>query len=408
MADKRGQLGIIFLTILIDMIGFGIVIPVLPIYAESFGATAWQNGLLVASFSFAQFLAAPLWGRLSDRIGRRPVLLVSVLATAVGFLLMGLADSLVLLFVARILAGVAGGNIGTAQAYVADISTREERAKAMGLLGAAFGLGFVFGPAIGGVVSAFFGLHAPFLLAAVMALGNAGLIALLLPESLPVERRGGGERESVFEVFRHADGRVYALATATYFCLIAGFSMMTTIYALFLLHRFGLDALHTGGMLAMVGLIGAFIQGGLIGRLVRRFGEARLATAGALVLTAGLFALPLVVGLGTLVLASAVVAIGNSLLMPTLSGIASRSVSEDWQGRALGLLQSAGSLARWIGPALAGWLLTFDLGRPIEDYARSPLWAGAALVGVSVLFTLALPRRMGGDAAVSAPANDAV
>jgi multidrug resistance protein len=394
MSGKRAQLGIIFLTILIDMIGFGIVIPVLPIYGETFHATAIQNGLLVAAFSFAQFFAAPFWGKLSDRVGRKPVLFISILGTAAGFLLMGFAGSLAMLFVARIIDGAAGGNIGTAQAYVADISTKEERAKAMGLIGAAFGLGFVFGPVIGGVMSKFYGIHSPFLLAAAMALANAILILAILPESLPKERRGRQPRASIFEVFRHSNGRVYATVTATYFCLIAGFSMMTTIYALFLYHRFALDELHTGALLAMVGLIGAFIQGGLIGRLVKRFGEARLATAGTVILSLSLFALPLASGLATLIVYSAGVAVGNSLLMPTLMGIASQCVDQDWQGRALGLLQSAGALARWIGPAIAGLLLSLDVGRARDVYARTPLWAGAGLVAVSILFTLLLPRRM--------------
>ncbi len=405
MSSKRAQLGIIFLTILIDMIGFGIVIPVLPIYAETFHASAVQNGLLVAAFSFAQFFAAPFWGKLSDRVGRKPVLFISILGTAVGFLLMGFAGSLLMLFVARIIDGVAGGNIGTAQAYVADISTKEERAKAMGLIGAAFGLGFVFGPAIGGVMSKLFGIHSPFLLAAAMALVNAVLILTILPESLPKERRGRQKQASIFEVFRHSNGRVYAMVTATYFCLITGFSMMTTIYALFLFHRFDLDVLHTGALLAMVGLIGAVIQGGLIGRLVKRFGEARLATAGAVILSLSLFALPLASGLGTLILYSAGIAVGNSLLMPTLMGVASRSVDQNWQGRALGLLQSAGSLARWIGPALAGLLLSMDVGRARELYARSPLWAGAALVGFSILLTLFLPREMRDSVAATEPST---
>ncbi len=392
MATKRAQIGIIFLTILIDMIGFGIVIPVLPRYAETFNATAMQNGLLVAVFSFAQFLASPLWGKISDRVGRKPVLFVSIVGTAAGFLIMGFAGSLAMLFVARIVDGAAGGNIGTAQAYIADISTKEERSKAMGIIGAAFGLGFVFGPAIGGVMSKFYGLHAPFLLAAGLAGVNAILVLVILPESLPAERRGRRSKASIFEVFRHSNGRVYATVTATYFCLIAGFSMMTTVYALFLFHRFAFDELHTGAMLAMVGVIGATIQGGLIGGLVKRFGEARLATTGTIVLALSLFAMPLATGLATLILYAAGVAIGNSLLMPTLTGIASRSVDQDWQGRALGLLQSAGSAARWIGPALAGWLLAFDVPRAKEFYARSPLWAGAFLVGVSILLTLLLPR----------------
>jgi multidrug resistance protein len=374
------------------MIGFGIVIPVLPIYAETFHATAIENGLLVAVFSFAQFFAAPFWGRLSDRVGRKPVLFISIVGTAVGFVMMGLAGSLFMLFLARIIDGIAGGNIGTAQAYVADISTKEERSKAMGVIGAAFGLGFVFGPAIGGLMTHFFGMHSPFLLAAAMAVVNAGLILAFLPESLPPERRGRQAKASIFDVVRHSDSHVYRNVTITYFCLIAGFSMMTTVYALFLFHRFGMNPLHTGGMLAMVGFIGALIQGGLIGRLSKRFGDARLATAGAVILAASLFALPLAAGLGTLIACSAGIALGNSLLMPTLTGIASRSVDQHWQGRALGLLQSAGALARWVGPAVAGLLLSLDVGRAQDVYARTPLWAGAALVALSVVFTLTLPR----------------
>jgi multidrug resistance protein len=394
MPGRKAQLGIIFLTILIDMIGFGIVIPVLPIYAETFHATALENGLLVAIFSFAQFLASPFWGKVSDRVGRKPVLFVSILGTAVGFVMMGLAGSLMMLFIARLIDGAAGGNIGTAQAYVADISTKEERSKAMGIIGAAFGIGFMFGPAIGGLMSHYFGVRSPFLLAAAMAVVNAILILVVLPESLPRERRGKQTGGSIFDVIRHSDSRVYRNVTITYFCLITGFSMMTTIYALFLFHRFDLDPLHTGGMLAMVGFIGALIQGGLIGRLVKRYGEARLTTAGAVILALSLFALPLASGLATLIVFSAGIAVGNSLLMPTLSGIASRSVDENWQGRALGLMQSAGALARWVGPALAGLLLSLDVGKAKDVYARTPLWAGAVLVAISIIFTLLLPREM--------------
>ncbi len=392
MANKRAQLGIIFLTILIDMVGFGIVIPVLPRYAEHFNATPVQNGLLVAAYSFAQFLFAPIWGKISDRIGRKPVLFVSILGTSLGFLMMGMATTLWVLFAARLIDGIAGGNIGTAQAYVADISTREERSKAMGLIGAAFGLGFVIGPAVGGWMSSQFGYQSPMILAAAMALVNAFLVLAILPESLPKERRGQQARASIFEVFEHCNSRIYATVTATYFCLIAGFSMMTFVFALFLWHRFEMDELHTGNILGMVGLIGVLIQGGLIGRLVKRFGEARLATAGTTILCASLFLLPLATGLSTLLIFSAGVAIGNSLLMPTLTGMASRCVDEDWQGRALGLFQSAGSLARWVGPAIAGVLLSLDVHKAQDLYARTPLWTGAALVGISILLTLMLPR----------------
>lgn len=393
MKNKRAQLGIIFLTIFIDMVGFGIVIPVLPRYAEHFGATAIQNGLLVAAFSFAQFFAAPVWGSLSDRVGRKPVLFISILGTAFGFLLMGLAGSLMMLFVARFIDGIAGGNIGTAQAYIADITSKEERSKAMGLIGAAFGLGFVFGPAIGGLMSAHFGYQSPMFLAAGMALVNAVLVLVILPESLPPEKRGVGKRESILLVFRHSDARVYGITTAVYFFVVAGFSMMTFVFALFAWHRFGFDEATTGKILAMVGLIGVVIQGGLIGRLVKSFGEVRLAVTGGFILAGSLAALPLADSLSGVLLASAGIAVGNSLLTPTLTGLASRSVDPNWQGRALGLFQSAGSLARWVSPAIAGLLLSFDVTKPIDFYARTPLWTGAVLVLFAAALTFAIPFR---------------
>jgi len=393
MNTKRAQMGIIFLTIFIDMVGFGIVIPVLPLYAEHFGASAVQNGLLVAAFSFAQFFASPVWGKISDRVGRKPVLFVSLLGTAIGFVFMGLAGALWVLFAARLLAGFCGGNIVTAQAYIADITTREERAKAMGLIGAAFGLGFVFGPAIGGIVGARYGFAAPMYVAAALSLISAILVWRVLPESLPPERRGVGAKESIFAVFDHADARIYKVVTSVYFFIIAGFSMMTFVFALFIYHRFDMDAAATGKILAMVGLIGVVIQGGLIGRLVKAFGEIRLAITGGIILAGSLCLLPLTSTLAGLLWASAGVAIGNSLLTPTLTGLASRSVDQDWQGRALGLFQSAGSLARWVGPAAAGLLLALDVGKPIELYARTPLWTGAVLVTIATALMLLIPAR---------------
>lgn len=394
MSNRRAQLGIIFLTILIDMIGFGIVIPVLPLYAEEYGATAVQNGFLIAIFSLAQFLAAPIWGKLSDRVGRKPVLFVSILGTAVGFFLMGAAGALWMLFLARLIDGIAGGNIGTAQAYVADISTPQERARAMGLIGAAFGIGFMIGPAIGGILAAKIGYHSPMYFAGGLAVVNALLVLAILPESLPPERRGIKPRASVFAVLEHSDRRLYLTVTASYFLMTTGFSMMTFVFALFLLHRFQIDAFGTGVLFALVGFIGVLIQGGLIGRLVKRFGEARLATTGGIVLAGSLFALPFAVGWATLLICSAGVAIGNSLLMPTLSSLASRSVNADWQGRGLGLFQSSAALARWVGPAVGGFLLAMDLSHTKEFYARTPLWGGAALVAASVILTLRLPRSM--------------
>jgi MFS family permease len=399
MSTRRSSIGIIFLTVLIDLIGFGIVIPVLPLYADRFGATSLQIGLLVGVYSFCSFLFAPLLGRLSDRFGRRPVLIGSVIGTAFGFYLMGAAPTLgakfgiaalTLLFAARIIDGISGGNISTAQAYLADITAPEDRARAMGIIGAAFGLGFMIGPAIGGIMSGI-SLGAPFYFAGVLATLNAIFITIRLPESLSPEHRSDKHpRQSMGDVFRHANGPAFGTAVITYFFSIAGFAIMTTLYALFNQQRFGLDARHTGYIFALIGFIAVIIQGGLLRQLLKRFTEAQLAATGAALMTISLVLLPLVNGIGALIGVSALIAVGNSFTTPSLQGLASRFVDQRWQGRAAGIMQSAGSLGRTIGPALAGWLLTFDLSKPLSHYARTPLWTGAALLALTFVLMLSL------------------
>ncbi len=382
---------VIFLTVFIDMVGFGIIIPVLPLYAEHFHASPVQIGWLTGIYSGMQIIFMPILGRLSDRYGRRPILIVSLAGTAVGFLVMGWAHSLALLFVARIIDGATGGNIATAQAYIADISTPENRSRSMGVIGAAFGLGFTFGPMIGGIMS-HISYGAPFYFAAALAAVNVVLLYFILPESLSPEYRSQPHvRTRLAEVFQHGHGRKFATIVATYFFSITGFAIMTTLFALFTQRHFGFDARKTGYLFGFIGIISVILQGGLIGRLIKMFGETALARTGLLLLAISLALLPLVTTIPTLLAACAAIAIANGLVNPTLNGLASQMIDRSWQGRALGLMQSAGSLGRLIGPLLGGWLLMFDLDQPLFRYARTPLFASAAILLVA--FALALSFR---------------
>jgi DHA1 family tetracycline resistance protein-like MFS transporter len=361
---KRSPLLVIFITVFIDLVGFGIVIPVLPYYAEGtkFGATPTQVGLLFASYSVMQLVFSPVLGRLSDKYGRRPILLMSLLGTAIGFLVLGFATTLWMLFVGRIIDGISGGNISTAQAYIADVTTKEDRAKGMGLIGAAFGLGFVFGPAIGGILSRW-GVNVPFLFAGGLAFANAILLYFTLPETVTPDHparvsaaSGRGWRQLLVAL---REPRL-AYVLAIYFLGIVAFSIMTATFSLFMMFRLGYDAFHNGWVFAFVGIISAAIQGGLIGKLVKRFGEPLLIIVGALLFSASLFAIPFVTlasGLAALLALGAATAIGQALSAPSLSSLASKTASAAEQGGVLGVMQSVASLARAVGPSLAAVLI---------------------------------------------------
>ena len=389
MTNKKAQLGIICLTVFIDLIGFGIVIPILPQYAERFGAHELITGLLLGTYSLMQFLASPILGRISDRVGRRPVLLISLLATSAGFGVMGFARSLTWLFVGRIVPGISGGNISTAQAYMADITAPEERSRVMGYIGAAFGLGFTVGPAIGGLLSQV-SPAAPFLFASGLALVNALLAYLLLPESLSPEHRvRAEERAPIRQVFQH--GWHLPALMGSYFFSIAGFAIMTTIFALFTEKRFGYGMRMNGLVFGFIGFIGIVVQGGLLRQLLKRKSEKSLAVTGVVLLIIGMALLPYVAGLGTLMLVTSVIGIGSSLVTPTLNGLASRSAERSWQGRVTGLMQSSGSLARCIGPFIAGELLSMDAGHAL--YGRTPCWAAAGILCIALLLAVQLPAK---------------
>lgn len=387
IAKGRSPLVIIFITVFIDLVGFGIVIPVLPLYAQKYGASEFVVGLLLAIYSVMQFIFAPILGKLSDRVGRRPVLFFSLIGTAIGFLIMGMAGALWVLFLARIIDGITGGNISTAQAYIADVTPPDKRSSAMGLIGAAFGLGFIFGPFLGGVLSQI-SLAAPFYFAAGLAAVNAAALYFLLPESLSEENRNSTGRASIAQIFRESGNWQLGAVFATYFFATVAFAMLTATYTLFSARRFGLDARHNGYIFACQGILGVLIQGVLMGRLVKAFGEKVLAVTGTFLLAVSMLILPLASSITTLLLFSAGIAIGNSFATPVLNGLASKSVSGAWQGRVLGVLQSVASLARIIGPALGGFLLTVDAAKHVDFYGRTTFWTGAAIMAVA--FGLAL------------------
>ena len=398
---KRSPLIVIFTTVFIDLVGFGIVIPVLPFYAEgtAFNATPRTVGLLFASYSIMQLIFSPVLGRLSDKYGRRPVLLISIIGTGIGFLILGLATTVLMLFVGRILDGITGGNISTAQAYIADITTKENRAKGMGLIGAAFGLGFIFGPAIGGILSQW-GIHVPFFFAASLCFANALLLYFTLPETVtpdhPAKNMAGGR--SWRNVFISLKDPRLAFVLIIYFLFVVAFSIMTTSFSLYTMFRFGYDAQHTGYLFAYVGLIAVIIQCGLIGRLVKRFGELPLVMFGAFCFAISLFAVPFVGpaagGLGALLIGGGVFSMGNSLATPALTSLASKSVGPEQQGTVLGVTQSTASLARAVGPSLAALLISSSIahlgadGLPHYMSDRSlfvTFWTGAAIMLLAFL-----------------------
>lgn len=393
MSRSRSPLYVLFLTVFIDMVGFGIVIPVLPLYAERFHASPMAIGWLTGIYSGMQIIFTPILGRLSDRYGRRPVLMLSLAGTAAGFLLMGWAQSLMLLFAARIIAGVTGGNISIPQAYIADVTTPAERSKWMGMIGAAFGLGFTFGPMIGGIMSRV-SYAAPFYVAAAMAAANVVLLYFILPESLPKEHRVQPHEDApIVEVFRHGNGWMFALVVATYFFLVAGFTIMTAFFALFTERRFGYDAHANGYLFGFIGIVTVIVQGGLIGRLVKIFGETTLARCGLLVTAASLALLPMCGDLTWLLVACVGLSLGSGFASPPLNGLASQMIDRSWQGRALGVVQSAGSTARLLGPLVGGALLMLDLHKPVSRYGETPFYAAALLcvIGAVLAFCLKKP-----------------
>lgn len=411
---NRSPLLVIFITVFIDLVGFGIVIPVLPFYAEGtvFNATPRTVGILFASYSVMQLIFSPILGRLSDKYGRRPVLLISIIGTGIGFLIMGFANTLWMLFVGRILDGITGGNISTAQAYIADVTTREDRAKGMGLIGAAFGLGFIFGPAIGGILSRW-GIHVPFFFAAALCFANAVLLYFTLPETVTPDHpaRVPAARGRAFSaLFKALKQPSLGFVLTIYFLFIVAFSIMTTSFSLYTMFRFGYDAHHNGYLFAYVGVIAVIVQGVLIGRLVKRFGEVPLVITGAFLFAVSLLAVPFVGpasgGLIALLVGGGVFSLGNSLSTPALNSLASKTAGPHDQGTVLGVTQSVASLARAVGPSMAAVLIhssTIHKGMDGVPHYMSDqsllatFWTGAGIMFLAFLLAVYFSRSFAHD-----------
>jgi DHA1 family tetracycline resistance protein-like MFS transporter len=371
---------IIFLTIFVNLVGFGIIIPLLPFYAETFGASPLVIGLLFAAFSLCQLAAAPALGDLSDRYGRRPVLIFSLAGTVISFVMLALAHSVAMLFAARIVDGLSGGNISTARAYVADVTGPKDRARAYGLIGAAFGLGFIVGPALSGML-AHVSITAPIWAAAGITLVATVMAWLWLPETVHRARAGTGNP------FRYLPGLLVRplvrRALVIDFLYWFAFAVFQTTFALFAAHRFGFDAPQTGYFFAGFGVIGVIIQGGFIRPIVRRFGDRPTFMLGLCCGAAGLVACTAAHSIGAFALALVPLAFGIGFGHPTVSSLVSLVASADEQGRVQGAAGAVESLGRTIGPVWGN--------ASLEQMGDSTPYVSAAVV---LLLTLAIVAQL--------------
>ncbi|RUL87780.1 MFS transporter [Tautonia sociabilis] len=391
--------------VLVDLLGFSLVMPLLPRYAEQYGFDERMIGALLAAFPLCQLVAGPVLGRLSDRFGRRPILLLSQVGTTASFLMIGLSDSFLLMLLGRVLDGISGGNILVAQAYIADVTKPEERSRGLGLIGAAFGVGFVLGPLLGGVlvslpIGPVWQLRLPFLVAAGFSTIAWLLTLVWLPESRPVGLAG--------EAGRGADGPPPALAAARApswvgvaravgdrragplvllgALLVLSFASLEGTFSLFLERRMGWSAGTAAYWFAALGFVSALMQGGLIRRLVPRFGEARMIPAGLVMLSGGLATLAISEESVGLAFAVVLVGFGQGMSAPTISGLLSRSVPPDRQGTIFGALLSAQTLARLVNYQASNELLG-GLG------PSAPYWLGAGIAALALVLSRWAIRR---------------
>ncbi len=387
----------VLLTVFLDLVGFGIVIPLLTFYAEDHGASALQVTLLMACYSAAQFLFAPLWGALSDRHGRRPIMLFSIAATCLGLAGFAAAQELWMLFLFRTLHGAATANISTAQAAIADATPPEKRAMGMGLIGAAFGVGFTVGPFIGGELSAW-GHSTPIWFAAALSALNFVVALVLLPETRRPDsttRPRPIHPAAFLRVLRHP---VVGLCVALTFLSTVAFGLMESTFTLFAEHVRDLDAPHVGRMFGVAGLVMIFVQGGMIRPLVARFGEARLVPVGVAMLAVGIAALPHFPPTVPMLAVFVFIAVGQGISSPSLQSLVSKGASADEQGFVLGTNQSLSALARVVGPTLGGLLYSNLL-------PAAPFWASGLLLAFGVVLARKAVQRLPPAVPGEAPAH---
>jgi predicted MFS family arabinose efflux permease len=396
MPSAKPRLAIIWLTVFIDLVGFGIIMPILPYYAQRFGAHGVGYGALIGAFSLMQFLATALLGRLSDRIGRRPILLATMLLNAAGYVLFAFAPTYWLLLVARLVSGFAGGNISAAQAYVADITTAEDRSKGMGLIGMAFGLGFIVGPGIG-AAAAHFGHAAPGLVAAGLSLANLVSAYLILPESLREEHRTARDVwpfGHMAEALAHPELRPLMLVWGIAPFAFAGYTVALPLWAGATL---GWKERELGMFFILVGLVAAIVQGGFFRVLTRRFGDRALLITGMVGMAVSIGVVPFLATSGALFAWTAVLAFSNSIMSPAAAGLVSTLAGANEQGTVLGVAQSLAALGRFSGPAAIG--AAYDSITPTAAFLAA---AGVMLVGW--IASLGVAKRLGLDSSSGQPA----
>jgi MFS transporter, DHA1 family, tetracycline resistance protein len=384
---RQPSIGIIFLTVFLDLVGFGIVLPLLPVFSEEMGASGFLIGVIMASFSLMQFIFAPWWGRLSDRIGRRPVLLVSLAFSALSYAIFAIGSGMTgeaglwVLLGSRVAAGICGANISVAQAYIADITPPENRSKRMGLIGMAFGLGFIFGPVLGGVSLKWFGVTGPGWVATAFCAVNFLLALVILPESRKPNGEHAPQRPRFAQWMHTLSQPKVGLLIWLFFLATFAFTCFETTLGLLVAKNFGLhpkqDADKISYLFTYCGLIGALVQGGAVGRLVKKLGEPGLIALSLGLTAASLALMPFMGGWPALLAVLAVLSIGSQLARPPIFGMISNLTPPNEQGATLGVAQSIGSLARIAGPIFAGSLFKVSPAIPYVACA-----AVAALAGV--------------------------